>query len=154
MAVLIHNTCWVSPRLIPGLSQSLPQPLYETWDSRFLKTTSEPRRYTTPKQRGDGIIGKGFVKGDPCIGVCPDPAKRAPDDWQSFALAASQQSQLPIRFAERNRAFKLAARIQNVNFHLSGSRRGSARNRLPDPSLGTQAQRRDIQKLSSPVGAV
>jgi hypothetical protein len=38
--------------------------------------------------------------------------------------------------------------------HLSESMRGSAHNRLPDLSLGTQAQRRALQKLSSPNGAV
>jgi hypothetical protein len=36
---------------------------------------------------------------------------------------------------------------------LSGSRRGFWHNRLPDPSLETQAPRREIQKLSSPTGA-
>jgi hypothetical protein len=37
-------------------------------------------------------------------------------------------SELSILLTERNRAFQLADRIQNPNFTLSGSRRGSARN--------------------------
>jgi hypothetical protein len=43
----------------------------------------------------------------------------------------------------------------DLNFRVRrGSRRGSAHNRLPDPSLETQARRRVLQKLSSPSGAV
>jgi hypothetical protein len=39
-------------------------------------------------------------------------------------------------------------------FRLSGNKRDSVRNQLPDLSLGTQARRRELQKLSNPTGAV
>jgi hypothetical protein len=41
-----------------------------------------------------------------------------------------------------------------AKFRLTGSTHDPARNRLPDLSLGIQAQRRELQKLSSPTGAV
>jgi hypothetical protein len=50
--------------------------------------------------------------------------------------------------------FELASRIENTNLTGPEARAGFRISRLPDASLETPAQRRVLQKLSSPMGAV
>jgi hypothetical protein len=93
------------------------------------------------------------------VRVCPQidcilsSDRSAPFLWPEAVRIRRVSSELPIRVVKRNRAFEFAARTQNTNFTCPKAR-AVRHSRWPDVSPGTQAQRPELQRLSSPNGAV